>query len=449
MFKKYRQVHFVGIGGIGMSGIAEVMINLGFKVSGSDLKRSAVTARLRKKGARIFYGHKPSQVDHAQVVVVSSAVAAVNPEIKQARIQGIPVVPRAEMLAELMRLKYSVAVAGTHGKTTTTSLVGAILAEAGLDPTLIIGGRVNHLRSNARLGQGEYLVAEADESDRSFLKLTPTLAIITNIDPEHMENYENFDQVRSSFAEFANKVPFYGAVVACADHPEVRKILPQINRRVVTYGLKEGAEFTAAHVEQEGLVMSFDVLHHGKLLGRARVSQPGMHHVGNALAAIAVARELDIPFAKIVKGLKRFAGVGRRFQILKKEPPMIVDDYAHHPVEIEATLKAARAGWPHFKIAAVMQPHRYTRLNLLFDDFVRVLKTADWVGVLPVYGAGEKPIAHITGEKLAEKVKGAYGKNLEALQPALQQWADEQTMILCLGAGDITRMAKQMAKQWQ
>ena len=438
-----------------MSGIAEVMLNLGYQVSGSDLKRSPVTLRLKKRGARIFYGHKAKNMAGANLVVVSSAVGASNPEVSQARKESVTVIPRAEMLAELMRLKTNVAVAGTHGKTTTTSLIGTIVSEAGLDPTLIIGGRVNNLRGNARLGKGEFLIAEADESDRSFLKLTPTIAVITNIDPEHMENYEDFKDVCASFTEFANKVPFYGAVVACADHPEVRKILPTINRRVVTYGLKGDAEYTATHVTQEGLNMSFDVHHKTERLGRASIRQPGIHHVSNALAAIVVARELDIPFSKIVRGLKKFSGVERRFQILRAAHPMIIDDYGHHPVEIEATLQAARAGWPGFKIVVVMQPHRFTRLRLLFDDFATVLSKADWIGILPVYAAGESPIAGFTSERLAERIRTMkscstvhFAKNLQEFAPVLKQWADEKTILLCLGAGDISKMAKDLAKKW-
>ncbi|MDZ4225017.1 MAG: UDP-N-acetylmuramate--L-alanine ligase, partial [bacterium] len=296
MFKKYQHIHFVGIGGIGMSGIAEVLLNLGYHVSGSDIKSSAVTRRLKKRGAKIFTGHDKDHLNGTQVLVTSSAVKETNPEVRQAKMMNVPVVPRAEMLAELMRMKYGIAVAGTHGKTTTTSMIGAVLQEAGLDPTLIIGGKVNSFKSNARLGKGEFLVAEADESDRSFLRLGPTIAVITNIDPEHMENYKNFNEVKKCFVDFANKVPFYGAVVACADHPVLRKIFPELKRRLVTYGVAREAEYTAKNIEEKEKTMSFDVCYHGECLGRIKMEQPGRHHVGNALAAVAAAREIGVPF---------------------------------------------------------------------------------------------------------------------------------------------------------
>ncbi|MDO8526802.1 MAG: UDP-N-acetylmuramate--L-alanine ligase [Deltaproteobacteria bacterium] len=453
MFKKYQHIHFVGIGGIGMSGIAEVLLNLGYKVSGSDLKKTPLTSRLQKRGARIFLGHAKDHVDSAEVVVVSSAVQEENPEVRQARQKNIPVVPRAEMLAELMRMKYGIAVSGTHGKTTTTSMIGTILFEAGLDPTLIIGGRLNSLRSNARLGKGEFLVAEADESDQSFLKLNPTIAVITNIDPEHMENYKSFASVKQCYIAFANKVPFYGAVVACVDHPQVRQILPSLCRRVVTYGIKSPAEYTAKNITQQKTVMSFDVFYHGDLLGRAKLCQPGAHHVGNALAAIAVARELDIPFSKIVVGLKKFKGISRRFEILRKEDPMVADDYAHHPVEIEATIQAARQGWPGYKIAVVLQPHRFSRLKLLWNDFVKTLAKPDLTVVLPVYAAGEKPMANITGKNLFMELREknpksqvTHAESLEEIRAALTPWVGPKTMILFLGAGDVTKMAREFCK---
>ncbi len=432
-----------------MSGIAEVLLNLGYQVSGSDLKRSPVTRRLKKRGAKIFIGHHRDHIRNAQVVVTSSAVQKNNPEVKQAKNLNIPVVPRAEMLAELMRMKYGIAVAGTHGKTTTTSMIGTVLQEAGLDPTLIIGGKVNSLKTNARLGKGEFLVAEADESDRSFLKLGPALAVITNIDPEHMENYKDFSQVKKCFADFANKVPFYGAVVACADHPQVRKIFPELKRRIVTYGLTTDAEYTAKNIGQKEKIMSFDVFYHGEFLGKIKLEQPGIHHVGNALAAVAVARELDIPFVKIASGLKKFKGISRRFEILGKRDPIVVDDYAHHPVEIEATIAAARKGWPDYKIAVVLQPHRYTRLRFLWDDFVKVLGKADLALILPVYAAGEKEIIGVSGKNLFMKVREAHPKlpvaiveSLDEIKAVLQPWVGPKTMILFLGAGNITKMAR-------
>lgn len=453
MFNKYQHIHFVGIGGIGMSGIAEVLLNLGHQVSGSDLKRSNLTARLKKKGAKIFLGHSKDNINSAQVVVVSSAVGGENPEVRRARALNIPVVPRAEMLAELMRIKYGIAVAGTHGKTTTTSMVGQVLQQAGLDPTLIIGGRVNNLKGNARLGKGEFLVAEADESDRSFLKLYPAIAVITNIDPEHMENYRTLSALKEAFIQFANKVPFYGAVVACHDHPVVRQVFPHLTRRLVTYGLKGSAEYEARNISQKGIRMTFDVFHKGDELGKIVLDMPGRHHVGNALATIAVAGELKIPFLKIAKALKNFRGIGRRFEILKKDDPIVVDDYGHHPVEIEAGIKAAREGWPDYKIAVVFQPHRFTRLKNLWNDFMKALSLADWLVVLPLYPAGEKPIAKITGKDFFLALREAhpklpitYAESLEEVSIALRPWLGPKMMILFLGAGDITKMARKFVK---
>jgi len=338
MFKKYKKIHFVGIGGIGMSGIAEILLNLGLTVTGSDLKRSAVTQRLTRRGAKIWIGHEERHAEGAHVVVVSSAVSQSNPEIRYATKMGIPVVPRAEMLAELMRLKYGIAVAGTHGKTTTTSLIAQVVHRAGLDPTMIVGGKVKSLRGNARLGRGEFLVAEADESDRSFLKLSPTIGVITNIDPEHMENYNDFEHLKSAFVDFANKVPFYGSVVCCVDHPVVKKILPKIVRPCITYGERD-ADYIAANIEQVGGHLSFEVIHKGQQLGKIDLPMAGKHHAKNALAAIAVGRELDIPFPTIKHALEQFRGVARRFEILHNGSPIVVDDYGHHPVEIAALLQ--------------------------------------------------------------------------------------------------------------
>ncbi len=455
MFKKYHHIHFVGIGGIGMSGIAQVLLTLGYKVTGSDLKRSATTAQLSKRGAKIMIGHKEENVGNAHVVVISSAVHSDNPEVVAAKRVGIPVVPRAEMLSELMRLKYGIAIAGTHGKTTTTSLVATILTDAGLDPTMVIGGKVNSFKTNARLGKGEFLVAEADESDRSFLKLTPTIAVVTNIDPEHMENYRDFDHVMETYAAFANKVPFYGAVVACVEHPNVKKLIPQLERRVVTYGINEG-DFTAKNIEQHKGVLTFDVVFKGKELGSLSLAIPGRHNVLNALAATAVAFELEVPFAKIKKALGKFKGIERRFQVLlkKKNLPMIVTDYAHHPKEIEAVLRAAREGWRDSKIICVMQPHRFTRLSSLFDDFVSVLTKPDVLVVVPVYAAGEAPIDGATSEKLAAAVLGLrgdaeniiYAKDKEEMFAKVKGLAEQGDIVLFLGAGDIWKMGKEFAK---
>lgn len=452
MFKKYQKIHFVGIGGIGMSGIAEILLTLGLTVTGSDLKKSAVTQRLSRRGAKIWIGHDRKNISGAHVVVVSSAVSETNPEVRHAHKQGIPVVPRAEMLAELMRLKYGIAVAGTHGKTTTTSLIAHVFDKAGLDPTMIVGGKVKSMRGNARLGKGEYLVAEADESDRSFLKLTPTIGVITNIDPEHMENYRDFDHLKDAFVDFANKVPFYGSVVCCTDHPVVRKTLPKIVRRVVTYG-EDDADYVAKGISQIGARLTFDVAYQGRGLGRVKLPMAGRHHVKNALAAIAVGRELDIPFNTIKKALEGFRGVARRFEVLHNGNPIVVDDYGHHPVEIAATISAAREGWPNARITAVVQPHRYTRLSALFDGFVDCLKQADMILVMDVYPAGEKPIKGATGEHLCDAIRNQYPKKFvahtktpEQVISTLAPWCGADDLILFLGAGDITKVAHTFAK---
>ncbi len=452
---KYHHIHFVGIGGIGMSGIADVLLTLGYRVSGSDVKLGDVTRRLKRHGARIYRGHGREHVEGAHVVVVSSAIDGSNPEVKEARRLGIAVVPRAEMLAELMRLKYGIAVAGTHGKTSTTSLISSILDAARLDPTVIIGGKVNSLRTNARLGKGDVLVAEADESDRSFLKLSPTIGIITNINPEHMENYRDFAHLQQAFIDFANKVPFYGSVVCCTDHPVVKKILPRIERRCITYGTRD-AEYCWRNILQEQGRLTFDVVHRGETLGRITMNQVGEHHAYNALAAIAVAREFDIPFAQIRKALRSFRGVARRFQVLGRSgdrEPMVVDDYAHHPVEIAATLKAAREGWPGRRLIVVIQPHRYSRLSAHFDDFVKVMKPADIIVVMEVYSAGEKPIRDITGEKLWKEMHRAYPRKTVAYAPnherakeLVSSWARPADMVMFLGAGDVTKLAKSLAR---
>lgn len=453
MFSRYQKIHFVGIGGIGMSGIAEILLTLGLCVTGSDVKRSSVTARLARRGAKIWIGHNKRHVEGAHVVVVSSAIEDTNPEVRSAHKLGIPVVPRAEMLAELMRLKYGIAVAGTHGKTTTTSFIAHIAHRAGLDPTMVIGGKVKSLKGNARLGKGDFLVAEADESDRSFLKLTPTIGIITNIDPEHMENYRDFEHLKDAFVDFANKVPFYGSVVCCTDHPVVKKMIPRIVRRVVTYG-ETDADYTARDIRQDKNFLTFDVLYKGDELGRVTLPMAGRHHAKNALAAVAVGRELEIPFGVIKTALKSFRGVARRFEVLRNGAPIVVDDYGHHPVEIEATLSAARDGWPDSRIFAVIQPHRYTRLSALFDEFVDAVKSADLILVMDVYPAGEKPIRGATGARLCEAIRKRYPKKPVAHAPggddvisAISQWYSANDLILFLGAGDITKTAHKFVKE--
>lgn len=433
-----------------MSGIAEVLLNLGYRISGSDQKRSPITARLRKKGAKIFYGHKAAQVDGAHVVVISSAVGSTNPEVTAAKKQGVPVIPRAEMLSELMRLKYGIAVAGSHGKTTTTSLVGQILSGAGLDPTIVIGGRLNSLRTNAKLGKGQFLVAEADESDGSFLKLNPTLAVITNIDPEHMEHYKDFEALKETFVAFANKAPFYGSIIACADHPVVRELLPRFHRKVVTYGLEGSPDYTAGKIRQEGLKQRFEVYFRKEKLGPVTLHLPGRHNVGNALAAIAVGRELDIPFRKIAQALRAFSGIERRFQVLYNKQVQLLDDYGHHPVEIRATLKALREAFPKRRIVTLFQPHRFTRTRDLFQDFTQAFEDTDLLFLTEIYAAGEEPIVGVSSRALfdamgSEKVHFHSDKN--TLVPLVLEKIQDGDVILTLGAGDITKVGHELAKQ--
>lgn len=450
MFQRYQNLHFVGIGGIGMSGIAEVLLNLGYRVSGSDQKRSPITARLKKQGAKIQYGHKASHVDGAHVVVISSAVKESNPEVAAARKNGIPVIPRAEMLAELMRLKYGVAVAGSHGKTTTTSLVGQILSGAGLDPTLVIGGRVNSLRSNAKLGKGEFLVAEADESDGSFLKLNPTVAVITNVDPEHLDHYKDFEALKETFVAFANKVPFYGAIVACVDHPVVQELIPRFQRKVVSYGLENPADYSAEGVSQQGLSQRFTVFFRKEKLGEVVLQSPGRHSIANALAAIAVGREIDIPFRKIAAALRGFRGIERRFQLLCNNGITVIDDYGHHPVEIRATLKALREAFPKRRLVTLFQPHRYTRTRDLFQDFTQAFGEADKVYLTEVYAAGEEPIVGVSSRSLFDAMdqqKVVYHPDKASLAAAVAEQSEKGDVVLTLGAGDITKIGHDLAKR--
>jgi UDP-N-acetylmuramate--alanine ligase len=370
MYGKIQKIHFVGIGGIGMSGIAEVLINLGYQVSGSDLKESEITRRLANLGGMIAYGHRAENLAEVDVVVTSTAVNQTNPEVQEALRRKVPVIPRAEMLAELMRMKYGIAIAGTHGKTTTTSMVATVLSHGEIDPTVVIGGRLDSIGSNAKLGQGEFLVAEADESDGSFLKLSPTIAVVTNVDEDHLDYYEDLDEIRNTFIDFINKVPFYGLVVLCLDDVNLQGMIPDVRKRLVTYGLTSQADFQASGIEHQADRTSFTVLYRGETLGGLSIRMPGQHNVLNALAAVAVAMELDMPFAAIAEGFQDFGGVGRRFEIKgEQHGVMVVDDYGHHPVEIKATLAAACSGWSR-RVVAVFQPHRYSRTEALFDDFL-------------------------------------------------------------------------------
>jgi UDP-N-acetylmuramate--alanine ligase len=452
MFAKIQRVHFVGIGGIGMSGIAEVLLNLGYKISGSDLKGSAITQRLAGLGATIFEGHRAENVTGADVVVTSSAISSENPEVAEAHKNHIPVIQRAEMLAELMRLKYGIAIAGMHGKTTTTSMVAAVLAAGGLDPTVVVGGRVDALGSNARLGKSQYLVAEADESDRSFLKLSPILSVVTNIDREHMDCYRNMRDVKRAFVDFMDRVPFYGMVVACNDDPMLRRLLPSSRRRTMTYGARRGSDFlikagkSVIPPGEDRPVNDFRVTYRGSDLGEFRLHVPGAHNVLNATAAIAVGIGLDVPPDQIRSALDSFRGVDRRFQLRGKARGVsVIDDYGHHPTEIRATLAAARqCGFR--KIHVIFQPHRYTRTRDLMDEFATAFKDADSLFVLDIYAASEQPIEGVTGEKLAHNIaeKGSvpaqYVGSFTDAVSSVTRSAQDGDMVLTLGAGNVSQL---------
>ncbi|HWX91421.1 MAG TPA: UDP-N-acetylmuramate--L-alanine ligase [Terriglobales bacterium] len=461
MFAKIQRIHFVGIGGIGMSGIAEVLLNLGYKISGSDLKSSAVTQRLAELGAITFEGHAAENVDGAEVVVTSSAIAEENLEVAEARKLHIPVIQRAEMLAELMRLKYGIAIAGMHGKTTTTSMVAAVLAAGGLDPTVVVGGRVDALGSNARLGKSQYLVAEADESDRSFLKLSPILSVVTNIDREHMDCYRNMRDVKHTFLEFMDRVPFYGMIVGCNDDPLLRKVLPQVQRRVMTYGTRRGSDFLikpGAVEPQPGEhrpLSHFRVSYRGEDLGTFTLHVPGIHNILNATAAIAVGLGLDLSVESIRGALESFRGVDRRFQLRGKTAGVsVIDDYGHHPTEIRATLAAARqCGFR--RIHVIFQPHRYTRTKELMDEFASALAEADSLAVLDIYAASEKPLEGITGEGLASKIREAghpdvrYAASFADAVGAVAGTAEDGDMILTLGAGSVSQLGPMILEKLQ
>jgi UDP-N-acetylmuramate--alanine ligase len=453
MIKKMRRihcVHFVGIGGSGMSGIAEVMLSLGYDVQGSDLKPNRQTKRLEKQGATVFIGHASDNIRDADAVVVSSAVDASNPEVAAAKEQLMPVVSRAEMLAELMRFRYSVAVAGTHGKTTTTSLVASVLAEGGLDPTFVIGGRLKSADANARLGQGDYLVAEADESDASFVHLKPMLAVVTNIDADHMSTYDgDVEKLKSSFIEFLHNLPFYGLAVVCTDDPGVNDVLADIGRSVTTYGTNDEADVRAVNVVFTAATTEFDVVRKNSDDSlHVRLQLPGMHNVRNALAAIAVADELQVGSAVVAKALEEFEGIDRRFQSLGEVKTaagtvMLVDDYGHHPTEIAATLSAANTGWPGKRVVLVFQPHRYSRTRDLMDDFATVLSDADVLVLLDVYAAGEEAIAGADGRAMARAIRSrgsvepVFVESLDDLQPVLLGLLEDGDLVLTMGAGDI------------
>jgi len=456
MKHRVKNVHFVGIGGSGMCGIAEVLLNLGFSVSGSDLSSNSVTQRLKKLGAMIFQGHARENLEKADVVVVSSAVNESNPEVMEARSRTIPVVPRAVMLAELMRFRQGIAVAGTHGKTTTTSLIASILAEAGMDPTYVIGGRLESANTNARLGAGEYIVAEADESDASFLHLTPVISVVTNIDADHMDTYgHDFEKLKGAFVEFLQQLPFYGMAVVCIDDPNVRAILPQVSKPVMPYGFSEDARIRATDVVADGGRMHFKVTRINGVTTTFDVALnlPGRHYVQNALAAIAVASELNVPDVAIVKALAEFKGVGRRFERYGEIPARdggkftLIDDYGHHPVEMKAVIAAARGAFPDRRLVLAFQPHRYTRTRDCFEDFVEVLSSVDALILTEVYPAGEPPIVAADGRSLvravrvADKVEPRFVESPVDLPEAILGMAHDDDVVIVMGAGSIGQVA--------
>ncbi len=440
---KIKRIHFIGIGGSGMNGIAEVLLNMGYRVTGSDMAESETTKRLASLGAGIHIGHSAENVEGADCVVFSSAVRRDNPEMVEAASLQIPAIPRAEMLAELMRMKFGIAIAGTHGKTTTTSMVSAILGAAGLDPTIVNGGRVNSLGSNARLGQGEFMVAEADESDGSFLRLTPAIAVVTNIDREHMDHYSDMDDLKASFMNFMNKVPFYGCAVICLDHPVIQSLVPGITRRFVTYGFSAQADINARNIRHKGLETVFEVWNVTERIGEITLAMPGDHNVYNALAAVAVGLELGIGFVHIKAGLEGFTGVERRFHVRGEvRGILVVDDYGHHPEEIKAVLKAAKTGFDR-RVVVAFQPHRYTRTRDLFEGFLSAFNDADRLIITGIYAASEDPIEGISGRKLYEGIKGYGHKDVkfvpevDSLPELLAEVTEPGDMVITLGAGDV------------
>ncbi len=454
MLKQYKAIHFVGIGGIGMSGIAQVLHTLGYQVTGSDLKESETTRRLASLGIPVTIGHSPENIKNAQVVVISSAVGSENPEARTAARNGVPVIPRAEMLAELGRLKYGVLVAGSHGKTTTTSLIATLLARAGLDPTVVIGGRLNAFGSNARLGRGDFLVAEADESDGSFLKLSPTIAVATNIDREHMEFFKSMHALRGAFLEFLNKVPFYGLDIVCAEDAQLRGLLPDIKRRVLTYGLREDADLRAVNVRKDAMSVEYDVFMKGKELFRVRLPIPGDHNVLNSLAAVGAALELDIGPDVIRDALQEFEGIGRRLELKGRAGGInVYDDYGHHPTEVRATVKSLKEACGGSRLFVVFQPHRFTRTRDLMEEFSVSFGHADRLLLMDIYPAGERPLEGITSETLFQLVtreigeKGSYVKDGKGALAHLSKNLRPGDVVLTLGAGDVWKVAEGLVKR--
>ena len=454
MYRKKYHIHFVGIGGIGMSGIAELLLNLGYTVSGSDLKSSDITERLRSLGGVIHEGHAAEQVKDADVVVVSSAVRPDNPEVLAAQRASIPVIPRAEMLAELMRLKYSIAVSGAHGKTTTTSIVAAVLASGGLDPTVVIGGKLIGIGTNAVLGRGDFIVAEADESDGSFLRYSPAIAVVTNIDREHLDFYPDLAAIQRVFLEFIDRVPFYGLAVLCLDNEPIQDLIPLIKKRFATYGMNPQADFQIRNVVIEGRRTRFSVFRHRRKLGRFKLNLPGIHNVYNATASIVVANELDIPVARIQTALQHLTGVQRRLEVRGETNAItVIDDYGHHPTEIKMTLQAVREGWPERRMVVVFQPHRYTRTRALIDDFARAFYQSDVLMVLPIYAASEAPISGITGQALGERISAhghkqvVFADGIAAATAQLKTLLRPGDLLLTLGAGDVWKVGADLLRE--
>ena len=451
MYRKKYHIHFVGIGGIGMSGIAELLLTLGYAVSGSDLRRSEITDRLARLGGTIYEGHRAEQIAGADVVVTSSAVGRDNPEVLAAEKEAIPVIPRAEMLAELMRLKYSIAVAGAHGKTTTTSLIAAILARGGLDPTVVIGGKLKSIDANALLGQGEFVVAEADESDGSFLRYAPTIAVVTNIDLEHLDFYADLEAIKKVFVDFIDRIPFYGLAVLCLDNESVQDVIPKIRKRFTTYGMSSQADFQALNIASEGLRSRFTVLRHGAELGRITLNLPGIHNVSNALASIAVGLELGIDFEQVKAALETIEGVQRRLEIKGEyNGAIVIDDYGHHPTEIKTTLEAVKTSWPDRRKVVVFQPHRFSRTRALFDEFARAFYQCDLLVVLPIYAASENPIEGVDARLLCEAIRAhghkavRFAEDFGGAVSFLRQQLGPEDILLTLGAGDVWKVGAQL-----
>ena len=452
-YRKLKHIHMIGIGGTGMNGIAEVLLNLGYKVTGSDVARNDATRRLTGLKAGISIGHKPGNIEGADVVVISSAIKEDNVEVREARHRKIPIIPRAEMLAELMRMKYGIAVAGSHGKTTTTSLIATILDRGGFDPTIVVGGRLNTIGANAKLGAGDFFVAEADESDKSFLFLSPFIAVLTNIDAEHLDQYRDVEEIKATFIRFANKVPFYCPVVLCLDDPNLQSLIPDLDRRLITYGFSTQSDISARDMQFDGFSSSCRLFHKGRSFGTLKLKVPGKHSILNAMASIAVGLDLDIPPALILEALESFAGTGRRFE-LKAEirKMMIVEDYAHHPTEIMATLDAARRGWSR-RVVAVFQPHRYTRLAHLRAEFARSFNQADVLLLTEIYPAGEEPIPGVSGRALYEDVQQFGHKDvhfepdLKKVPAALLKIVRAGDIVIFLGAGNITKAVPEFLKK--